>query len=234
MRVGFWGVIILFNTVEACRQLGLRSGAILLRNVQVAESSPQLMAEIEMAATQVSEEFDSAAMIRSSPKVKAFRELLRTVGVNPRKHSPTVERLLQMARKYRTLPTINNLVDAYNLVSLKSRCSLGAHDVDQVSPPIGLRMLTGDESFTPLGKNSVTSVSAGQFGYVDAEQRVVCWLDLLQADFSKVTLHTQNVLLIIEALDVHSTREISDAFDEARSTIHEHCGGTSEIVMLPH
>lgn len=223
----------LFRESAKCRQLGLRAGAILFRGVKVAESSQQLRSQIDMAAVQIGEEFDSAALIRATSCVKAFRELLRAVSVNPRKHSPTVEKLLQMARKHGTLPEINSLVDAYNLVSLRSRCSLGAHDADQLSLPLELRMLTGDESFTPLGKNSPVSVSAGEFGYVDAEGRVACWLDLLQADFSKVTPITQNVLLIIEAVAAHTHDEIVGAFDDARATIHQHCGGASEIITIP-
>jgi len=66
-----------------------------------------------------------ASAIRALPEVVAFQELLRQVGVNPRREQPSVEKLLNFALKRGDLPAINSLVDAYNLVSIRSFCSLG-------------------------------------------------------------------------------------------------------------
>src|SRR4029077_12602359 len=128
--------------------------------------------------------------------VVRFHDVLRKVGVNPRKDQPSLERLLAFALKRADLPAVNSLVDAYNLVSLRSSCSLGAHDLDRIALPVSLRLLTGEESFTPLGTDRPAPVTAGEYGYVDASNRLLCRLDVLQADFSKVTEATVNALLI--------------------------------------
>ena len=132
-------------------------------------------------------QFASPAAVRSCPEVAAFQQLHRRVGVNPRKEQSSVERLLLLALKRGELPAINSLVDAYNLVSLRTRCSLGAHDLDAIALPVSLRLLTGQESFTPLGENVPAAVVPGEYGYVDAANRLLCRLDVRQADFSKVT-----------------------------------------------
>src|SRR5207302_3962958 len=116
-------------------------------------------------------------------------------------------------------------------VSVRSLCSLGAHDIDRITLPVSLRILTGSESFTPLGGDRAVPVSAGEFGYVDAAGRVLCRLDILQADFSKVTPATRNALLIIEGTATHSAEAIRKAFDEAVALITRHCGGTAEILF---
>ena len=141
-----------------------------------------------------------------------------------------MERLLGHALKRGDLPAINTLVDAYNLVSIRSLCSLGAHDLDTIALPVNLRLLTGRESFTPLGRSSPYSVTAGEFAYVDARDRVLCRLDLLQADFSKVTHNTRNAFLIIEATSGHRPELLQRASAYATTLITRHCGGTADCL----
>lgn len=155
----------------------------------------------------------------------AFQEILRQVGVNPRKEKPSLERLLTTAHKKGDLPAISNLVDAYNLVSMRSGCSLGAHDLDRITPPVSLRFLTGLESFTPLGSASPQTVNPREFAYVDAADRVLCRLDILQADFSKVTPASHNVFLIVEGTAWHSPDMLAQACAQVQELVTRHCGG---------
>jgi DNA/RNA-binding domain of Phe-tRNA-synthetase-like protein len=121
-------------------------------------------------------------------------------------------------------------VDAYNLVSLRSCCSLGAHDADRIALPVSLRLLTGTESFTPLGAAEPAPVTAGEFGYADAANRLLCRLDVVQADFSKVTEATVNALLIIEGTSAHPASVLQQTFVDVMEIVKRHCGGTGEIV----
>jgi DNA/RNA-binding domain of Phe-tRNA-synthetase-like protein len=192
-----------------------------------------LRAEIAQEVAKIRQRFASPAAIRASPEVAAFSEILRKVGVNPRKESPSVERLLAFALKRGDLPAINSLVDAYNLVSVRASCSLGAHDLDTISPPVALRLLTGGETFTPLGRDTPTPVTPGEFGYVDGRDRVLCRLDLLQADFSKVTEQTVNALLIVEGTAMHAPEVLRRAVAEVIELVTRFCGGTAEIIAEP-
>src|SRR5262245_35942368 len=204
---------------DDCLRLGLRAGAVVFRGVQVTAAPPELRAEIAREVGTIRERFADPAAVRATPEVASFAEVLKKVGVNPRRDQPSVERLLTFALKRGDLPTINSLVDAYNLVSVRTLCSLGAHDLDALTPPVTLRTLTGSESFTPLGGNTAVPVIAGEFGYVEAANRVLCRLDVLQADFSKVTAATRNALLIIEGTTVHTPEVFSQAFTEASERI---------------
>ena len=224
---------VFFSVSDDCIRLGLRAGAIVFRNVYVAATNADLRAEIAKEVQVDRQRFASPSDVRSIPEVAAFREILRKVGVNPRKEQPSLERLLTFGLKRGQLPAVNSLVDAYNLVSIRSSCSLGAHDLDKITLPVALRLLTGRESFTPLGHEAPTPVVAGEYGYVDASERVLCRLDLLQAEFSKVTLGSVNVLLIIEGTDAHSADMLRQAFSEAVDRVTRYCGGTAEIVAAP-
>ncbi len=222
-----------FIVAEECIRLGLRAGAIVFRNVRITPTDPAVRAEIAAAVGGVRARFAGPSEVRSLPEVAAFRDLLRRAGANPRRDQPSVERLLTFTLKRGDLPAINSLVDAYNLVSLRSLCSLGAHDLDRIELPVTLRLLTGRESFTPLGQGTPVSVVPGEYGYVDAADRVLCRLDVLQAEFSKVTTATEQVVLIVEGTAAHSREVLRQAFADVSALVTRFCGGTAEVVAWP-
>ena len=216
------------HVADECHQLGLRAGAILFRNVHITPASAELRAEIAQEIQSVRRQFPNPAAIRSCAEVAAFQNIHRQVGVHPRKEQSSIERLLLLALKRGQLPAVNSLVDAYNLVSLRTRCSLGAHDVDVLSLPVSLRILTGRESFTPLGETTLAAVTPGEYGYVDAADRLLCRLDVRQADFSKVTERTRNVILIVEGTAEHAPEVLSRAFTDVIEVVTRFCDGTAE------
>jgi DNA/RNA-binding domain of Phe-tRNA-synthetase-like protein len=224
---------MIFCVQEGCARLGLRAGAVVFRGVLVSRSGPELLAEIAEECARVRARFASAAVVRSSPEVAAFQEIHRRVGANPRREQSSVERLLTFALQRGRLPAINGLVDAYNLVSIRSGCSLGAHDLDRLALPVSLRVLDSPQSFVPLGSLSPAVANAGEYAYVDARGSILCRLDLVQADFSKVTADTVNALLIIEATSAHSPAALRKTFADAVELVLRHCGGTAEVVAFP-
>jgi DNA/RNA-binding domain of Phe-tRNA-synthetase-like protein len=222
-----------FLIEQECVRLGLRAGAVVLRNVRVGPSGPDLRAELAAEAAALGRRYANPAAVRSAPLVAAFHEVLRKAGVNPRRDQPSIDRLLTYALKRGDLPAVNSLVDAYNLVSVRSCCSLGAHDLDRIALPVSLRLLSSRETFTPLGSTAETAVTAGEYGYVDANDRLLCRLDVVQAEFSKVTDATRNALLIIEGTTAHPPEALRQTFADAIAEVTRHCGGTAEIVAFP-
>ena len=222
-----------FAVTEDCVKLGLRAGVIVFRGVNVGPRPPGLHAAIAEEVRLIRERFADPRAVRSLREVSAFHDILRQVAVNPRREQPSVERLLTFVLKRGDLPAINSLVDAYNLVSVRSLCSLGAHDLDRFTPPATLRLLTGGETFTPLGDAEPVAVTPGEYGYVDAVCRVLCRLDILQADFSKVTEQTRNALLIVEGTAAHAPEVLREACAVVTELVTGHCGGTAEVVARP-
>jgi len=222
-----------FMVTDECRCLGLRAGAVVFRDPCIGARDAALHEAIVGEAQAAASRYASSEAIRALPEVVAFRELLRQVGVNPRREQPSVERLLNYALKRGDLPAINSLVDAYNLVSIRSLCSLGAHDLDKFDMPVSLRLLTGNESFTPLGSDKQVSINPGEYAYVDARNRVLCRLDVLQAEFSKVTPATTNALLIVEGTTAHAADHLRRTVADVIELVTRHCGGTAEVAAWP-
>jgi DNA/RNA-binding domain of Phe-tRNA-synthetase-like protein len=226
-------VLLIFEVAEDCRKLGLRVGAIVFHDLVVRSADPKLRAAIREEVERIRKQFPYQAALRASPAVAQFHHIHRAVGANPRRDSPSIARLPAGALKRADLPAINSLVDAYNLVSVRHFCSVGAHDLDRICPPVLLTRLTGTESFTPLGQAVPIRVNAGGFGYFDSAGRLLCWLDVVQADFSKVTEATRAALLIIEGTTAHDPAVLEQAFKDAVELVTRHCGGTAQIIETP-
>jgi DNA/RNA-binding domain of Phe-tRNA-synthetase-like protein len=222
-----------FVVADDCVRLGLRAGAVVFRGVHVSGAPAALRSAIAREVEAIRGRFANPAAVRSAPDVIYFQHLLRKVGVNPRKEQPSLERLLLCALKRGDLPVINNLVDAYNLVSVRTGCSLGAHDLDRMAVPVALRLLSGHESFTPLGGSGAVPVVRGEYGYVDAADRLLCRLDVVQADFSKVTNATRNVLLIVEGTVAHAPAALRRALAEVVELVTGYCGGSAHVIAYP-
>jgi DNA/RNA-binding domain of Phe-tRNA-synthetase-like protein len=68
---------------------------------------------------------------------------------------------------------------------------------------------------------------------VDGQDRLICRLDLRQADFSKVTTQTKNALVIVEGTAGQASERTRQAFAEAIEIVTRYCGGTAEVIARP-
>ena len=219
-----------FLVSRECLALGLRAAGVVLRGVDIAPSGTRLRGEIAAEVQRVRRQYASLAEVRATPELTRLYEVFKAVGAKPRRNPPSTDRLFQLALKKGELPAINNLVDAYNLMSLRFKASLGAHDLDRIALPVELRLLVGDEPFTLLGQTEAVAVVAGEFGYVDGANRLLCRLDVVQADFSKVTASTSDALLIIEATTAHDEATREELLRETVAIVARECGGTAEVI----
>jgi len=222
----------IFVIAPECLHLGLRARALVLKGLRIEDASRELRADIDEEARRIRDQFDRVTDIRSMPELVSFREIIRAVGVKPKNHPPSTQKLFEFAWKHRTLPAINNLVDTYNLISLRTRCSLGAHDLGCIAVPVKLRLFRGTETFRPLGSDGPQRVCDGEFGYVDAQDRVICRLDSLQADFSKITAKTKNALLITESTTAQTSEQIERVDANVALAIDRYCAGVAEIISV--
>ena len=222
-----------FCVTSTCRELGLRAAAMLLSEVRIAPAPADLRQQIEQQAREIQRQFETAADIRRLDELVAVNDILKHVNVKPRRFPPSSQKLMEYAWKRGTLPAINNLVDIYNLISIRSVLSLGAHDLDVIASPVQLQLFEGTESFQPLGQTQPQPVVRGEFGYVDAQNRVLCRLDSLQADFSKVTNRTHRVMLIIETTSHRQDSSLAESVDQLEHLLERYCQARIDALIWP-
>ena len=202
----------------------------MCRQLEIGPSPGELNRSIAREVDTVRERFENASALKRARELQLLHEIFRKVGVNPHKLQPSCERLIQLMIRKGRLPSINNLVDAYNLVSARYVCSIGAHDLQKISPPVTLTLLEGDLPFLPLAGREKETARAGEFGYIDARGRLICRLDVVQVEFSKISQETSDALLIIGATAAHDSDVVEGIFSDLREILTDYCGGTAKVI----
>lgn len=202
----------------------LRIGVALIRGVQVASSSAELNALKTKTAETLMQEYQGINL-GSLDAVKAYREIYRAFGADPGKRNPSAEALLRRITRGRGLPDINNVVDAYNLASVETLIPIAAYDADCLQFPVELRFAHEGESIETMGSDGPQAIDAGELIYAD-QARVVCWdFNHRDADYTKITDATTNVLLFVDGCGVTPVDAVQNAIDMAAGRIIRYAGG---------
>lgn len=103
---------------------------------------------------------------------------------------------------------------------------MGAHDIDKVHGNITLRLTKGNEIFIPLGKTEPVTIFPGEYGYIDDENNVICRLEVLQVEPTKVTTESKDIFMIIEGNVNTDIEYVNATAKEVCELITKYCGGS--------
>ncbi len=168
--------------------------------------------------------------IKNDKVIEGFYELHQAVGVPRRKNLPSSENLIKSLIKKEDLVHINKAVDIYNIISIESKLSLGAHDIDKVSGNVYLKITDGTEKFIPLGSDEIKPVASGEYSFVDDDNDVICHLDIRQVDKTKVTEESKNILYLVIGNKENTYDELEKVANEIINITEKYCGGKSTIL----
>ena len=166
----------------------------------------------------------TAETLTSDPVLAGFRELHTKVGRSNKRFVSSPENLVGMFLRNGTIPSINLIVDIYNLVSLESRLALGAHDISKIDGNVKLRITNGTEKFLPLGKTESEIIPRGEYSYVDDNNEVICRLEYRQVEKTKVTLDTRDCFFIIQGNAATSQEIVKAASQRLIDLLKQFCG----------
>lgn len=162
--------------------------------------------------------------------LKGFWKLHETVGKTSKHDISSPENLMNMLLKNGSLPSINLIVDIYNLISVKTKLALGAHDLDYINGRVSLRLTHGNETFLPIGYSKVKPISRGEYAYIDENDDVLCRMEVRQVEKTKVTESTSNCMYIVQGNENVSNEQIKEAVNLLIELTLKYCGGNAEVV----
>jgi DNA/RNA-binding domain of Phe-tRNA-synthetase-like protein len=170
--------------------------------------------------------------LSTMPKISDWREAYRKFGFKPSSHRSSVEALLRRVVQGKPLPSINSIVDLYNLISIKHVFPVGGDDLEHVEGKITLTVANGSEHFVMLGTEVPEKIKEGEIIYRD-EREVLCrsW-NYRECEKTKITKDTKNICLVIEGLDHAINEEIKHALSELRNLLAAHCKGVFQEFFL--
>jgi DNA/RNA-binding domain of Phe-tRNA-synthetase-like protein len=159
---------------------------------------------------------------------RAYRDFFWQMGIDPTKTRPAAEALIRRILQGKPLPRINNIVDAYNLASIRTHIALAAFDRDRLVGDLVLRMAEEGELFLGIGMEETIRLS-GRETVVSDDEKIVAIYPYRDAENTKVTHGTRSILLLIcgvPGIDVDTLRR---AGGEALEVITRFCGGVGGL-----
>ena len=166
------------------------------------------------------------------PNIDGWRKAYTAFGAGSSYRS-SVEALTKRVAKGGELPRINNLVDIYNLVSLKHLLPVGGEDLKAVQGNVELNRASGDENFIPLGKEEDDPPKKGEVVYVDDNNDVLCRrFNWREADKTKLTENTTDAIIVIEGLPPVNDIEVKEAANDIEKYVKKFCGGEVELFLV--
>lgn len=169
--------------------------------------------------------------VHADPILEGFHILHDNVGVKRRKNIPASENLIKLLLKNRGMAFINKAVDIYNLISLDSKLTLGAHNMEYVDGNMTLRFTDGTEKYVPLGQDEPVPVNPHEYCYCDDANEVLCRMEIRQVNKTKVDETATNVCYIIEGNEATPDELVRKTAQEVIDTTVKYCGGSGHIVI---
>ncbi len=205
------------------RFTGLQALIIYIRGVKFERTNPDLEDFKEKIIEEVKENYDIESL-KDVPIFRAYRDFFWRAGVDPTKIRPAAEALIRRVLGGKTIPTINNIVDAYNLASIKSGIALAAFDEDRLQGDLRMRFSRKGERFLGIGMSEPKELQGGEI-IVSDDVKLVAIYPYRDADETKVTEATKKVLLMICGVPGISKEELIYTSDIAEEYITKFCGG---------
>jgi DNA/RNA-binding domain of Phe-tRNA-synthetase-like protein len=134
--------------------------------------------------------------LKQVPIFRTYRDFFWKIGIDPTKSRPAAEALVRRILAGKQIPTINTFVDTYNLASIKSEVALAAFDEDKVNGELTMRFASKNEQFLGIGMRKPVVLTGKEVVVSDA-QRLLALYPHRDADHSKITENTHNVLTLV-------------------------------------
>jgi DNA/RNA-binding domain of Phe-tRNA-synthetase-like protein len=221
-----------FTTTPEAVQLGIQGSYFLISGLTNKKADSNFDAYRVNEIERLKQEY-SLSTIEQDSILAGFRTLHTKVGRSNKKFVSSPENLIGMLLRNGTIPSINLLVDIYNLVSLQTKLALGAHDVSKIEGNVTLRLTDGTEKFLPLGKSEYEPIPAGEYGYIDDSNEVICRLEYRQVEKTKITLDTTECFFIVQGNGETSSDYIKTKTKDLVDLLHRYCGGEVKLLFEP-
>ena len=162
--------------------------------------------------------------LKDDPLVKTYRSFFWRIGIDPTKIRPAAEALLRRILSGRGIPRINTLVDSYNRASAESGIALAAFDLEKIDGDMVMRFAREGEEFHGIGMKKPKTLRGGEIVVADSS-RLVAIYPYRDAEYSKVTLRTEKVCLMVCGVPGIRVEVLKNAGRLAVDYILRFCGG---------
>lgn len=213
----------LFNKYE-----NLMIGIVICNDINNVLIKSDIFKEMDNVKKNVKEKFQNMEL-SEYPVIRKWRNIYKDFG--EKKSRSSVEALIRRTINGNEIPSINPLVDIYNLISLKYELPCGGEDLNTITSDIELTYAKGTEKFLSLGATETESPNEGEIVY-KFDDIIICRnFNYRESDITKLTENTKNAILVIESV-IEENNNLEKALEELSQLVKINLGGTTRIAIL--
>ncbi len=210
-----------------------RRGIVVARKMNNRGSSEELQRLLNEALAAAAA---APVDLETDPRARAWNDVYRELGCNPKKFPPAHLALLKRVQKPgASIPFISKAVAVMNDNSIRGVLPVGGDDLLRAGQTLELRPAKGNERFTPLGDpGSVEQPEPGEIIYVVAEtQEVMCrrW-NWRNGHPTRITGETQALVMNIDGVGEDAERRVVPVRDRVARMLAQHCSAEVQTALL--
>jgi len=205
---------------------GLRAYVLEIDDVEI-KADNKILREFDMALKEVIEYVKARYTLeglKNEPVFRAYRDFFWKIGIDPTKVRPASEALIRRILLDKPFPRVNILVDAYNLASVVSGVPIAAFDENKISGELYIRRSKSGEMFLGIGMDKPIVLNGTEIVVSDNE-KIVAIYPYRDAEASKISSETRNVIFLICGVPGVEDRFLEDAKERLEEYIKRFCDG---------
>jgi len=202
----------------------------IINKVHIEKENEQIQKLEKSVYEEVRAKYDIETL-KDNSTVRAYRDFYWKLDIDPTKTRPSGEALLRRTLHGNELPRISTVVDAYNLASMKTIIPISGFDKDRLNLPLQVRFAKNGEAFTGIGMNKPMTLTDTILVLAD-EKQVLCIYPHRDSDHTKITEHTQNVVIVGYGTPKITKEQLKDAVETTLAYIKHVSGGETEMAKV--
>jgi len=192
----------------------------IVNDVKVTEKRPPIIFGLIQKTRELWKDKD----LTKNEVIRSYRKFFWSLKVDPTKIRPSAEALIRRILRGKSLPKINNVVDALNIASVETLITFSVFDLDKVSPPLEIVESKGGETMVDISGNNYV-FPPGFPLMKDSKEQIMAAVIFRDAYFSRVTEDTKNILVIGYAPKGISRAYLKSAVNTATNYILDSADG---------
>lgn len=202
-------------------------GIALIKGVNVEKNNPLLDEEKKTFLDSLTDV--TTEQLSKCPELVSYRKLYKQMGIDWTSRRPSPEALLRRVVQGKGLYTVNTCVDAYNLIVMKHRISIGAFDAEKIQFPTILRFAKEGDEILLLGDDKPTTYSSKELAYYDKVGGYNIDFNYRDAQRTMVTEKTKDIWINVDGVYDITPEQVTKSLRESIEIIMKYCGGMLEF-----
>ena len=179
---------------------GTQIGVVVAKGLDNSGHHPEIATLLRSEEQRVREQL-AGVVVSQHEHILPWRDAYRKFGAKPKKYPSSIENLLKRVLKGQDVPSINTLVDLYNVISLRHRLPVGGEDLQTMVGDLQLRIAGDDEPpVLLLGEREARPPYPNEVIYADDVGTICRRWNWKEADRTKLSPATTDAILVLEIL----------------------------------